>query len=131
VDAALSEALTPVLRDLENTGSVIPEVRDDQWEGIEGQATAALRSPDGSGQGVSVMTGESLAQRIASVADQVQEWAIEELGSLGRPTNWPQCPDHPSSHPLSAVVREGRAIWTCPVTGRLVSEVGQLGRPQG
>jgi hypothetical protein len=63
VDAALAEALTPVLRDLDNTGSVIPEVRDEQWGGIEGQETAALRSPDGSGQGVSAMTGESLAQR--------------------------------------------------------------------
>jgi len=130
VDTALAEALTPVLRDLERSGSVIPEVRDDEWGGIEGQATAGLRGPDGSGQGVSVMTGESLPQRIASVADQVQEWAVEELCSVGRPTNWPQCPDHPHSHPLSAVVQDGRAAWTCPATGRLASAIGQLGRPQ-
>ena len=128
MDTALAEALTPVLRDLEYSGSVIPEVREDQWGGIEGQATAALRSADGSGLGVSVMTGESRPQRIASVADQVQEWAVEELCSVGRPTNWPQCPHHPSSHPLSAVVRDGRAVWTCPATGRPVSEIGQLGR---
>jgi hypothetical protein len=128
VDTALAEALTPVLRDLEYSGSVIPEVREDQWGGIEGQATAALRSADGCGLGVSVMTGESRPQRIASVADQVQEWAVEELCSVGRPTNWPQCPHHQSSHPLSAVVRDGRAVWACPATGRLVSEIGQLGR---
>ena len=130
MDTALAEALTPVLRDLERSGSVIPEVCDDQWGGIEGQATAGLRSPDGSGQGVSVMTGEPLPQRIASVADQVQEWAVEELCSAGRPTNWPQCPDHRSSHPMSAVVQGGRAVWTCPATGRLASEIGQLGPPQ-
>jgi hypothetical protein len=128
VDTALAEALTPVLRDLEGSGSVIPEVRDEQWRGVEEQATAWLRSPDGSGQGVSVIPGESLPQRIASVADQVQEWAVEELCSVGRPTNWPQCPHHQSSHPLSAVVRDGRAVWACPATGRLVSEIGQLGR---
>jgi hypothetical protein len=130
MDIALAKALAPVLRDLENSGSVIPEVRDDQWSDVEGQTTAALHSPDGSGQGVSVMTGESLPQRIASVADQVQEWAVEELCAVGRPTNWPQCPQHRSSHPLAPVVRDARAVWTCPATGDLVSEIGQLGRPQ-
>jgi hypothetical protein len=128
MDTRLAEALTPVLRDLESSGSVNPEVRDDQWPGIEGQLTGALRSPDGTGQGVFVMTDESLPQRIASVADQVQEWAVEELCSVGRPTNWPQCPQHRSSHPLAPVVRDGRAVWTCPATGRAVSEIGQLGR---
>jgi hypothetical protein len=131
MDTALAEALAPVLRDLESTGSVIPEVRDDQWPGIEGQATAALRSPDGTGQGVSAMTDESLPQRIASVADQVQEWAVEELCSVGRPTNWPQCPQHRSTHPLAAAVRDGRAVWACPATGLLVKEIGQLGRARG
>jgi hypothetical protein len=47
VDAALAEALAPVLRDLESSGSVIPEVGDDQWAGIDGQLTGLLRSPDG------------------------------------------------------------------------------------
>ena len=87
MDTALAEALSPVLRDLESSGSVIPEVRDDQWSGVE-EATAMLRGPDGSGQ-------------------------IEV------------------SHPLSAVVRDGRAVWTCPAAGDPVSEIGQLGRPQG
>ena len=73
MDAALAEALAPVLRDLESSGSVIPEVGDDQWAGIDGQLTGWLRSPDGSGQGVSAMAAESPAQRIASVADQAQD----------------------------------------------------------
>jgi hypothetical protein len=82
MESALAEALTPVLRDLANSGSVIPQVRDHQWSDFEGQVTAMLFSPGGSGQGVSAMTGEPLAQRIASVADQVQEWAVEELCSI-------------------------------------------------
>jgi hypothetical protein len=131
VDTELAEALAPALRDLQTSGSVLPEVRDQQWDGIEGQATAYLYSPDGSGQGVFVMTGEPRSQQIASVADQVQEWAVEELCSVGRPANWPPCPRHPSSHPLSAVVQGGQAVWTCPATGREVSEIGRLGPVPG
>ncbi|HEY6481075.1 MAG TPA: hypothetical protein VIZ00_13665 [Streptosporangiaceae bacterium] len=127
MDTALAGALAPVLHDLRTSGSVLPEVRDQQWDGIEGQATAYLYSPDGSGQGVFVMTGEPLPQQIASVADQVQEWAVEELCSVGRATNWPPCPQHPGSHPLSPVAQGSQAVWTCPATGLAISEIGQLG----
>ena len=129
MERELAEALAPVLRDLADSDSVIPEVRDDQWSTFEGQATAMLFSPSGCGQGVSATADEPLVQRIAWAADQVQEWAVEELCSIGRPTNWPQCPQHPDSHPLSAVVREDRAVWCCPKTGYLATEVGELGRP--
>jgi hypothetical protein len=130
MDAALAEALAPVLRDLESSGSVVPDVRDDQWSGVDGQVTAMLYSADGSGQGVSAMITEPPAQRVASVADQVQEWVLEELCSIGRPAAWPECPQHPGSHPLSAGVRGSRPAWTCPGTGRIVSEIGRLPAPQ-
>jgi hypothetical protein len=129
VDPTLSEALAPVLRDLGNSGSLMPEVRDEQWAGLPGQVTAMLHSADGTGQGVSAMAAEPLPQRIASVADQVQEWAVEALWQAGRPATWPECPRHPDSHPLMAVVREGRAVWICPSTGDLVSDVGRLRAP--
>jgi hypothetical protein len=129
MDQVLAEALAPVLRDLANSGSVVPDVRDDQRSDFEGRATAMLLSPGGWYQGVFAMTGEPLPQRIASVADQVQEWAVEELCSVARPTNWPQCPQHPESHPLSAVVWEGRAVWSCPRTGYEAAEIGKLGSP--
>ncbi len=126
MDSALAEALTPVLRDLETTGSVRPLIRDEQWSDYPGQVTAMLGSPDGTGQGVSAMAGEPWAERVAAVADQVQDWVVEELCSLGRPTNWPPCPAHPQSHPLSAVVRDGRAVWACPRTDQVISGIGQL-----
>jgi hypothetical protein len=129
MDDRLAQALAPVLRDLAACGSVVPEVRDDQWSDVDGQVTAMLHSPGGSAQGVSAMTTEPPAQRIASVADQVQEWAVEELCSVGRPATWPECPEHPDSHPLSAVVRDGGPGWACPRTGRVVSEIGQLPAP--
>ena len=129
MDSALSEALAPVLRDLENSGAPLPDVRDRQWSDVPGQVTAMLYGPDGSGQGVSAMAGEPLPDRIASVADQVQEWAVEALWHAGRPATWPECPEHPGSHPLAARLRDHRAAWTCPKTGNLICAVGELTGP--
>jgi hypothetical protein len=131
VDPALSEALAPVLRDLDASGGPMPEVRGKQWAGVPGQVTAMLHSPDGTAQGVSAMAAEPLPQRIASAADQIQEWAVEALWHVGRAATWPECPRHPDSHPLMAAVREGRAAWICPRTGDLVSDVGRLRAPHG
>jgi hypothetical protein len=131
LDSALQEALGPVLSDLESSGAVIPDVQDEPWSTTAEQVTAMLYSADGSGQGISARPADPLAQRIASVADQVQDWVVEELCSIGRPTNWPPCPQHPHSHPLIAVEREGRAVWACPKTAGVVCEIGQLANPAG
>ena len=55
MDAALSEALTPVLRDLEQSGAPRPDVRDEDWADSPEQVTVMLYAPDGSGQGVSAI----------------------------------------------------------------------------
>ena len=46
-----------------------------------------------------------------------------------RADNWPPCPEHPHTHPLAAVVREGDAVWMCPATEAVVSEIGRLPEP--
>jgi len=129
VDSALSEALVPVLCDLGTCGARVPDVRDKQWSDFLGQVTAMLHDTDGTAQGVFAMAAESLPQRIASVADQVQEWAVEALWRAGRPATWPECPEHPNSHPLAAAVQEDRAVWICPTTGHLVNDIGRLPAP--
>ena len=68
-------------------------------------------------------------ERIAS-SPPIQEWAVEARGRRAAAT-WPECPQHPGSHPLMAAVREGRAVWICPRTGDLVSDVGRLRAPHG
>ena len=84
-----------------------------------------LWSQDGNGMGVSVHLGVPRPEQVAQVADQVQGWAVEELwGSV--PTNWPPCPQHPTTHPLQAVVRDGAARWICPEDGTAVAVVGAL-----
>lgn len=131
VETELTEALAPVLRDLESSGGPRPEVRDEKWSDFEGQLTAMLWRPH-SGQGVSVMAGEPRAEQIAAVADQVQEWVVEALWQDGRPATWPECPEHPDSHPLAARWEDGQAVWACPRTGDQVSRIGDLPalRPQ-
>lgn len=127
MDIALSEALAPVLDDLRNCGGPVPDVRDEQSPfQFPGRVTAILWAADGSGQGVFAMAEEPLAQRIASVADQVQEWAVEELCRTHRPATWPECPWHRNSHPLAAVVRDGQAVWTCPRSECTASSIGSF-----
>src|SRR6478672_4216266 len=54
-----------------------------------------------------------------TVADQVQEWAIEEcVGDAD--TNWPRCPHHPDSHPLLASTANASAVWVCPTDQQVV-----------
>jgi hypothetical protein len=131
VDISLTQALAPVLRDLENTAPVVyPTVRDGDWSGIDGQLTGMVSGPDGSGWGVYVMAAQPVPEQIAMAADQVQEWAVEELCSIGRPTNWPPCPEHPHTHPLAPVVRGGAAVWMCPKTEDVVSDIGRLPEPR-
>lgn len=126
----LSEALAPVLEDLPNSGAPVPDVRDQPWSSFPGQVTAMLHDADGTAQGVSAMEAEPLPQRIASVAGQVQEWAVEALWRAGRPATWPECPEHLNSHPLAATIRVlDRAVWACPKTRHLVSGIGRLHAP--
>jgi len=59
------------------------------------------------------------------VADQVQEWAIEELWGEA-PTNWPPCPHHPNSHPMKVSTSEAAAMWTCPADEAPIAPVGAV-----
>jgi hypothetical protein len=124
--ADVSEALALVMRDLAATRAVLPEVDEIRWSGLADRDTVMLRGLDGSGQGVWALDGDEFAVQVASVADQVQEWTVEELSARGRPATWPECPVHPNAHPLSALVRDRRAVWVCPTSGVLVGEVGGL-----
>ena len=122
----LRQALAPVLRDIRVSGGPLPEIRDDDWAGGPDVASAMLQSRcDGSGAGVSVDATEPEPERVARVADQVQEWVIEELWGQAA-TNWPVCPHHPTTHPLRGEVRDGIAAWACPSDGTPFSPVGAL-----
>ena len=125
MDPDLERALRPVLADLRATGVPVPQIVDSDWTGEADRPGATLWSPDGSGQGVAVHRGRPPAEQVADVADQVQEWVVEELWRRA-PTNWPRCPHHPTTHPLAARLQSGAAWWVCPRDGVAVSEIGSL-----
>ncbi|WP_406331474.1 hypothetical protein [Streptomyces sp. NBC_00203] len=121
-DDEFARALETVLRDLRAQCSVQPDVREpeDDYQGV------ILWAPDGSGQGVGLGPGDSPAERLAGLADQVQDWAVEALWTEGESAVWPYCPWHPDSHPLTATVVEGAAVWVCPKGGQQVAPIGEL-----
>ena len=125
MDPDLERALQPALTDLLATGAPVPRIEQSDWTGDAGRPGAMLRGPDGSGQGVAVHRGRPPAEQVVDVADQVQEWAIEALWGSA-PTNWPRCPRHPTTHPMTARLQAAVAWWVCPHDGVPVSEVGRL-----
>jgi hypothetical protein len=132
VDPVLAAAFAPLLRDLE-TGHV-PEPRigepgppffDPSEPGL------MLYAPDGSGQGIRLLSDAPRSVQLANLADQVQEWAVEALWSIGRSAVWPQCPEHPDSHPLQPQVVDeytsaAHAVWRCPKSGHVIAPIGEL-----
>jgi hypothetical protein len=129
MDDALSEAMAPVLRDLGYAGIAAPRIDEDDWSGDPTCASAMLRSADGGGTGVHVSRSMPAVERVVAMAEQVQEWAIEELWAQGASTSWPACPHHPGTHPLQAAERDGEAVWICPVDRTAVAPVGALRHP--
>ena len=119
VDEVLSQAMAPVLRDLRSAGIATPRVEDRDWTGDPGSSPVMLWSPDGSGLVCMSRvrrrrpTGPHSMQAIAMIADQVQEWAIEELWGEA-PTTWPPCPRHPSSHPVSQLANRQPLVSQVP-----------------
>jgi hypothetical protein len=125
MDELMRQALVPVLHDLEGAALAAPRIEAADWTGDPDSPSVMLWGPTGNGMGVQVSRLAPTSERIASVADQVQEFVIEELWGQA-PTNWPPCPRHPRAHPMRAMVQDDAAVWVCPVDDALVSVIGTL-----
>ncbi|GAA4114885.1 hypothetical protein GCM10022215_13340 [Nocardioides fonticola] len=121
----LADAFAHVLHDLEVCAAPIPRIEESDWQTWPGAESAMLGDVDGSGTGVWVDTTASAAERLAMLADQVQDWAVESV-RRGTRSNWPPCPAHPANHPLQAVVVDDAAVWRCPRSAEVVAEIGHL-----
>lgn len=126
--AELRVHLEPVLRDLRSAAAILPDVLEQTSEDLDNVISARIGSSDHA-RGIRVPLYSDSGQRLAGLADQVQEWEIESLAAARRPAVWPECPRHPNSHPLSAQVRDDAAVWLCPKTGDLIAPIGALGGP--
>ncbi len=118
--------MKPVLRDLRSAGISAPRVDDDAWTGDADSVSATLGSGDGGGTGVHVSRSAPAPDRVVAMAEQVQEWATEELWGRSVSTNWPACPHHPDRHPMQPTIQAGEAVWACPVDRTSFSPVGAL-----
>ena len=79
--AVLDAAMAPVLRDLRAAGALVPEVRYEAWEEQGPDYVSAFIAPSGiappgrtfGSQGVRVTLAQPAAERVAALADQVQD----------------------------------------------------------
>ena len=125
MDSELEAALAPVLADLTIATALDPEFRDIDLP-LNEMAGTMLYLPGVGGAGVSISRGARRTDQVVSLADQVQGWTVEALWSLGRSPVWPECPEHPDSHPLRPMARSGAAIWVCPSSQDEMGTIGSL-----
>lgn len=126
----LRETLAPVLRDIQASGAIRPIIREETRDSVTDDFVSVMVwHADRTGMGVFVPAEDTAAQRVVRLAEQVQEWEIEELAAAGRSATWPECPDHPNSHPLQPVLSgQDTAVWRCPRSARVISQVGAFGQ---
>jgi hypothetical protein len=133
--SVLDAAMAPLLRDLRAADAIVPEVRYEAEEDCGPGYVCAVIGPAGrtvGSLGVRVAAARPAAEQVAGLAEQVQEWEVEALADAGRPATWPECPEHPRSHPLEpAVSSGGAASWRCPRSGLAVGAIGELGASGG
>ena len=126
--AELRANLEPVLRDMRSSGAILPDILEEAHDDFGPDCVCAwIQTPGGAGsQGIRVQVSLLAPERLADVADQLQEWEIEELAAAGRPATWPECPQHPDTHPLAPQARGDQAVWCCPASGQVISVIGAL-----
>ncbi|MEV8373978.1 hypothetical protein AB0P21_14635 [Kribbella sp. NPDC056861] len=125
---SLENALEAVRRDLRSTGGIKLRISEEPATSDPGYESVLLLSGRRSTTGVLAPTAMSADERLVQVADQVQDFVLEELGRLGLPATWPECPEHPASHPLSAVLTSSGPRWQCPKSSKNISVIGELPR---
>ncbi|MEV6410958.1 hypothetical protein [Kribbella sp. NPDC051718] len=123
---SLANALEAVVRDLRNTGGIELRISDEPATSDPGYESVLLLSGRRSWTGLLAPIALTDDERLAHVADQIQEFVFEELARLGLPVTWPECPEHPASHPLTPVLTSGLPSWQCPRSGDTVAPIGQL-----
>ena len=126
--AELRANLEPVLRDMRSSGAIVPDIREEAHDDFGPDCVCAwIQSPGGAGsQGFRVQVSLPAPERLADLADQLQEWEVEELAAAGRPATWPECPEHPGTHPLAPQARGDQAVWYCPASGQVITVIGAL-----
>jgi hypothetical protein len=127
--AELRANLEPLLGDMRGSGAIVPDILEEAHDDLGPDCVCAwIQSPGGGAgsQGIRVQVALPAPERLADLADQLQEWEVEELAAAGRPATWPECPQHPDTHPLAPRALGDQAVWCCPASGQAISVIGAL-----
>jgi hypothetical protein len=108
-----SRHLSSIFNDLRSGRLDVPQVVDEDWMNAPGMESFWLRFSDGSIAGIRVDLAATPAEQCAWIADQIQEYVIDDQLQGTDRTNWPPCPLHPRTHPLTPVAVGEQAAWTC------------------
>jgi hypothetical protein len=122
------ETTAPLLHDLAVTGMRLPDVREEARYACPADHVCAwIQEPNGQGASdISILTLVPQAERVSLLAEQIQNWAADQLHDAGRSPEWPVCPDHPASGRAFPQVIEESPVWTCGESGHLISIIGYL-----
>jgi hypothetical protein len=126
VSSPLEIALGLVVRDLRSTDGITPRLLEGPVDSDPAYESLWMLSGRSSRTGLLAPRDMAAPELLVHVADQVQEFVLEELGRLGLPATWPECPEHPGSHPLTPTLGSGGPHWVCPKSGDIVSAIGEL-----
>jgi len=129
--SVLRETAAPLLTDLAASGMGLPDIREKAREERAAASVCAwIQGPGRTGEGISVLLDSPPAEQVAQMAEQLQNWAADQLHDAGQPPEWPACPEHPSPpHRLEPDVRDGAAVWACPESGHVIWAIGALVMP--
>ncbi|MFC3991044.1 hypothetical protein [Actinoplanes siamensis] len=123
----LPEELQPIVHDVNRCSPVRVVVREPPVRDRSGSALWVRVAGASGAIGFVPQPGAALVERTFTQADQVHDWVLECLPELGFPAVWPECPEHPGTHPLGVVLRDGVVVWACPRSGTVHARVGGLG----
>jgi hypothetical protein len=123
----LTDALGVVLRDVTVSGLAL-RILDAPASDDPDVESVWLRGMGGSRTGIVLERGTTAASALVRVADQVQDFLVEEQAARGASTSWPECPVHPGTHPLRPRDTKGGAAWECPRSPQIAFPIGELHR---
>jgi hypothetical protein len=115
-----------VVRDLRSTDGITLRLLEEPVDSDPAYESLWMLSGRRSRTGLLAPRDIAAPELLVHIADQVQEFVLEELGRLGLPATWPECPEHPGSHPLTPTLASAGPHWVCPKSGDLVSAIGEL-----
>jgi hypothetical protein len=112
----VEENAQSVLADVYRTTSLRPEVLAAD---LDGALVVSYNGNSTSGD----LDAEVNPAALVQLADYLQEFVAEDVGTAGQATLWPVCPTH--SRRLRAETDGDRGVWKCP-WGHVASRIGEL-----